>query len=153
MTDDIIAIAKALRDAIESNVPEVQGRATIGRNTIRQTPALQVIPGRGDIRSEAAGGGLYLNAASLEVVFYQLYRPNLVTDEEELGKLLNKTLRLFKNPDDPGSTIDTTLGGLVEVVRPTGYEFGEIPQNRNGNAYKVVAIYVSAGEPLGISGF
>lgn len=151
-TDDVIAIGKALRDAITSNIPEVASSAStpIGRNVVRQTPALQVIPGRGTVRTEAAGAGFYLNAASFEVVYYQLYNPNLGTDEEVLGDLLSKTLALFR---DPNSGLDPTLGGIVEDVRVTGYEFGELPANRNGTAYKVVALYVSAGEPIGARGF
>lgn len=147
-TDDVIAIAHAIRDLVVAGIPEVADNSSIGRNVVRQTPALQVIPKDGDIQSLSAGGGLYLNAAKFEVVFFRIYNPNRIDDEEKLGELLNKAIKLFKAPDT-----DTTLGGLVETCRPTGYEFGELPQNRAGTAFKVAVLYVSAGEPLGARGF
>lgn len=142
-----IEIAFAIKDLLLSADPNVIDGG-IGRNTVRQTPALQVIPATGNLRQLTAGGGISLVAPSYEAVYYRIYQPNKSDDEIKLGEALSNVIRLFEDP-----TTDKTLGGLVEMTSLTGYEFAELPQNRNGTAFKIVAIYLSAGEMQGSTGF
>lgn len=147
LSNDPIEIALALKTLILNDMPDVIDNG-VGRNVVRQTPAMQIIPRDGDLRTLAAGGGIMLVDAQYEVVFYRIYNPNKLDDEVELGSLLSRVIAIFEDRSK-----DFTLGGLVETTRLTSYEFGEFAQQINNTAFKVLAIYVGAGEPSGSGGF
>jgi len=137
MTDPSL-IATALRD-IAAAVPGIRD-ARLGLNSLTTTPAVEVWQTSGQVQQQrAAPTDQLLERHDLQVHIYSALRANQDDDEVLLAGLAAAFVNTVH-----AAGFDYTLGGLVENVRCTRYAFDLI--ERNGYAYRVVAVEVEAGE-------
>lgn len=132
---NLTAIATALLAYAPSGIAD----SAIGLNqATAKTPFLEVVPLRGRLQSLAAGAGrAQLRVADFEVAIYVAMAPNLESDE----RLLLPLLEGYINNLGQG---DPTLGGLVEEVRATEFEFGI--SLRNNRPFRYASLRVVVGE-------
>ncbi len=119
---DLLAVANALKP-----VAKVAGvkECYLGVNTaFPSTPACEVIVGDGRLRTLAAGASDTLESLRVQVVYYVALTQNLETDEQTLLPIVAAFINALGADD-----FDYTLGGLVEDVRPIGFEFDVIKRN------------------------
>lgn len=132
---------EAVADALKTKAAAVSGvrEAFIGVNTvIPSTPAVEVQMTGFDLSDQSASAGVVETILRFECVVYVPMREVLETDEREL-------LPIVKGLVESINTQPRTLGGLVEDVKATGGQFGEIIMGAQGEAYRYCSILVEAG--------
>jgi len=132
----------AVVDQLKGLVAGVEGvkEAHIGINqSWPTTPAAEIIPAGFDLQTLAAGGRAQLADGEVFVAVYVAMTPNLERDERELLPIVERIVAALR---DPG--FDSTLGGLVEDVRPVKVEFDLV--KRNDRLYRSALIQVAVGD-------
>ena len=135
---NLLGVADALK-AVALQIPGVKTAALGINQSWPQTPAAEIILADGDINMEVAGGSSYLNQSRVQIVFYVPLTNNLEADERELIPLLTGFVDFIH-----GDEFDYTLGGLVENLRGTTFQFTITTRNRR--SYRAAALTLLVGE-------
>ncbi len=135
---NFLGAADALKDIV-ADVPNVKV-AVIGINqSWPSTPAVEVIPVGFDLNTIAAGN---LDQDANGVIYIAVYvamTANLEDDERLLLPIVEGVIDALRD-----SSLDRTLGGLVEDVRPTRVEFDVV--KRNGRSYRSALVQLVVGD-------